>query len=91
MCFPPAHCMTSGPVALLKDHQMKFIKVQNRRGFNHDHGTKFTVTDLARSNERFNFEAGTDRRPRCDSRFWNPARFMVWDVEANHQLRGEKK
>lgn len=65
---------------------MKFIKVRNRRGFNHDHGTKFTVTDLGRSGSEYNYEAGTNRRPRRDSRFWT-CKFMVWDVSANCQLR----
>ncbi len=64
---------------------MKFIKVTNRRGFNHDHGTKYTVTDLERSNERHNYEAGTNRRPRRDSKFWSH-RFMVWDAERNCQI-----
>lgn len=68
---------------------MKFVKVQNRRGFNHNHGTKYTVTDLNRSNETHNFEAGTNRMPRRDSKFWSH-NFMVWDVEANCQLRAAK-
>lgn len=68
---------------------MKFVKVINRRGFNHHHGTKYTVTDLNRSNESHNYEAGTNRMPRRDSKFWG-FRYMVWDVEANCQIRAAK-
>ena len=65
---------------------MKFIKVQNRRGFNHDHWTKYTVTDLKRSFDKsFSVEAGTNRMPRRDSKFWSH-NFMVWDVESNSQI-----
>jgi len=64
---------------------MKFIKITNRRGRNFDHGTKFTVTDLKRSNERHNCEAGCGRRPRRDSKFYHH-RFMIWDHEANEQV-----
>ena len=69
---------------------MKFLKVQNRHGFNHNHGTKYTVTDLNRSNETHNFEAGVNRMPRRDSKFWG-FRYMVWDVEANCQIRSEAR
>jgi hypothetical protein len=65
---------------------MKFIKVENRRGFNHNHSTKYTVTDLERSNETHNFEAGTNRMPRRDSKFWS-YRFMVWNVKEKCQIR----
>ena len=64
---------------------MKFIKVKDRRGFNYDHGTKFTVTDLRRSDSLFSYEAGTNRMPRRDSKYWG-ARYMVWDVEGNYQI-----
>lgn len=64
---------------------MKFVKVTNRRGFNHDHGTKYTVTDLKRSSETHNFEAGTNRMPRRDSKFWGH-NFMIWDVQANRKI-----
>lgn len=63
---------------------MKFIKVRNVRGFNHNHGTKYTVTDLERSNDQYNFEAGTNRLPRKDSKFWGH-RYMVWNSEDNQQ------
>lgn len=65
---------------------MKFIKVRNVRGSNHIHGTKYTVTDLNRSNDQSNYEAGTDRMPRRDSKYWGH-RFMIWDVEGNCQIR----
>jgi hypothetical protein len=78
--------MSDGPVTRsLRKNQMKFVKVQNRRGFNHNHGTKYTVTDLNRSNETHNFEAGTNRMPRRDSKFWSH-NFMVWDAEASCQI-----
>lgn len=66
---------------------MKFIKVKNRRGFNHNHGTKYVVIDLERSNEIHNFEAGANRMPR-DSKFWSHL-FVVWDVEAKSQIFAE--
>jgi hypothetical protein len=68
------------------DKIMKFSKVKNVRGFNHNHGTKFVLNDLNRSNELYNFEAGVNRMPRRDSKFWGH-RFMVWDVENNCQVR----
>lgn len=69
---------------------MRFLKVQHRRGFNHDHGTKYTVTDLQRSNGVYNYEAGINRLPRKDSKFWS-WRFMVWDVEANQKAYSRKE
>ncbi len=61
---------------------MKFIKISNRRGFNYDHGTRYSITDLERSTNETYYEAGTNRKPRRDSKYWN-FRFMVWDVERN--------
>lgn len=65
---------------------MKFIKLNAVRGTNHNHGTKYTVTDLVRSNGANNVEAGTDRMPRRDSKFWG-SRYMIWDEEKNCQVR----
>ena len=59
---------------------MKFIKITKRKGFDYNHGTKYSVTDLRRSNNQFNFEAGVNRRPRMDSKFWK-GHYMIWDVE----------
>jgi hypothetical protein len=66
---------------------MKFIKVTNRTGFNHDHGTRFVVIDLQRSTNEINIEAGINRLPRRNSRFWDDSRYMVWDVEAKTYAR----
>lgn len=64
---------------------MKFIKIANRLGFNHSHGKKYSVTDLARSDKKYNYEAGTDRMPRRDSKF-RGFRYMIWDVAGNYKV-----
>lgn len=60
---------------------MKFIKLKNRRGLDHNHGTKYVIVDLQRSDDKFNYEAGIDRLPRKNSKYWNVCDFMIWDVE----------
>ena len=70
---------------------MKLIKTRHIRGFNHNHGTKYTVTDLQRSAGPYTVEAGVNRLPRRDSKFWDHGRFMIWDTEGNFQYRRSRR
>lgn len=64
---------------------MKFIKVQHIRGIDHNHGTKYVVVDLKRSSGLIDYQAGTSRKPRKDSKYWG-WRYMVYDTIQKCQI-----
>lgn len=64
---------------------MKFLRLKHKQGFNENLSSRYTVTDLERSNKQYNYIAGVDRIPRRDSKYWN-FRYMIWDVKGNYQI-----